>query len=151
MLLQIKEYPIQIYCMGNVSLLNNHKTIAIVGSRDSTEYGRKYAEKFAKELSKSNICIISGLALGIDTSAHLGAMKGTGNTIAVLGGGFNDIYPKQNLWLYDEILNNNGCVITEYEENEETRKSNFPKRNRIISGIADAVLVIEASTRSGRK
>lgn len=97
------------------------------------------------------MCIISGLALGIDTSAHLGAMKGKGNTIAVLGGGFNDIYPKQNLWLYNEILNNNGCVITEYEENEETHKSNFPKRNRIISGIADAVLVIEASTRSGSK
>lgn len=78
-------------------------------------------------------------------------MKEKGRTIAVLGGGLNDVYPKQNIWLYEDIINNDGCVITEYEENEETLKSNFPKRNRIISGLADAVLVIEASTRSGSK
>ena len=100
MFLQIKEYPIQIYCMGNVSLLNNHKTIAIVGSRDSTEYGRKYAKKFAKELSKSNICIISGLALGIDTSAHLGAMKGTGKYNCCTWWRFYMIYTQNKIYGY---------------------------------------------------
>ena len=137
--------------MGNVELLNHDKIVAIVGSRDCTEYGRKYAQLFAKELAKKNITIISSLALGIDAAAHCGSMNEQGKTIAVLGGGLKDIYPKENLWLYNEILNGGGCVITEYQENEETQKSNFPKRNRIISGIADAVLVIEASYRSGSR
>ena len=91
------------------------------------------------------------MAIGIDTSAHCGAMHEIGKTIAVLGGGFKYIYPSQNIWLYNNIIDVCGCVITEYEENEETKMSNFPKRNRLISGLADAVLVIEAEHRSGSK
>lgn len=131
--------------------MNHNKIIAIVGSRDCTDYGRKYAQLFAKTLAKHNITIISGLALGIDTAAHCGSMCEAGKTIAVLGGGLKDVYPKENLWLYNKILNEQGCIITEYEEQEETKKSNFPKRNRLISGIADSVLVIEASYRSGSR
>lgn len=137
--------------MGNAELLNHKKIVAIVGSRNCSEYGRKYARIFAQELAKKNICIISGLALGIDTAAHSGAMSQVGRTIAVLGGGLNDVYPKENQWLFHQILQEKGCIITEYSDNEITQKGNFPKRNRIISGIADAVLVIEASKRSGSR
>ncbi len=150
-LLQIKEYPQQLYCIGNISLLNHEKIVAIVGSRSCSEYGRKYAKIFASELAKRDICVISGLALGIDTAAHFGAMSEVGRTIAVLGGGLKDIYPKDNEWLFNQILQENGCIITEYSDIEKTNKSNFPKRNRIISAIADAVLVIEASKRSGSR
>ena len=91
------------------------------------------------------------MAIGVDASAHCGAMHEKGKTIAVLGGGFKYIYPTQNLWLYNNIIDIGGCVITEYAEDEETKMSNFPKRNRLISGLADAVLVIEAEHRSGSK
>ena len=134
-----------------MGLLNEQKIVAIVGSRNCSEYGRKYANIFASELAKRGICVISGMAIGIDTSAHCGAMHEIGKTIAVLGGGFKYIYPSQNIWLYNNIIDVGGCVITEYEENEETKMSNFPKRNRLISGLADAVLVIEAEHRSGSK
>lgn len=137
--------------MGDTDLLNHKKIVAIVGSRDCSEYGRKYARIFASELAQKDICIISGLALGIDTAAHSGALSKAGRTIAVLGGGLNDIYPKDNQWLFNQILQENGCIITEYSDMECTKKENFPKRNRIISGIADAVLVIEASKRSGSR
>ena len=150
-LLQIGEYPEQLYCKGDVGLLNTEKIVAIVGSRNCSEYGRKYANIFATELAKHGICVISGMAIGIDASAHCGAMHEKGKTIAVLGGGFKYIYPTQNLWLYNNIIDVGGCVITEYAEDEETQMSNFPKRNRLISGLADAVLVIEAEHRSGSK
>ena len=150
-LLQIKEYPEKLYYMGNVNLLSYNKIIAIVGSRDCTEYGRKYANIFAKELSENGICIISGMALGIDTAAHYGAIQNIGKTIAVLGGGLEQIYPQENQWLYNQILQNGGCIISEYEDNKEAVLSTFPKRNRIISALADAVIVIEAKSRSGSK
>lgn len=150
-LLQIREYPRHLYCVGDTGLLNHEKIIAIVGSRNCSEYGRKYARLFGAELAKNNICVISGLALGIDTAAHFGAMSKLGKTIAVLGGGLNDIYPKENQWLFNQILQEKGCIITEHRDEEITRKENFPKRNRIISGIADAVLVVEASKRSGSR
>lgn len=137
------------YCLGNINLLNHQKIVAIVGSRDCTEYGRKYAGIFAKELAKCNICVISGLAIGIDAAAHYGAVSQVGSTIAVLGGGLNHVYPPENLWLYNKILQENGCIITEHSDDEETNLSDFPMRNRIICGIADAVLVIEATHRSG--
>lgn len=137
--------------MGNTKLLNHPKIVAIVGSRNCTEYGRKYARIFAKELAKANICVISGLAIGIDASAHYGALAEVGSTIAVLGGGLKHIYPKDNIWLFNQILKEGGCIITEHSDNEETYLADFPMRNRIISGIADAVLVIEATHRSGSK
>ena len=149
--MQIREYPQQLYCQGNAELLNGCKTVAIVGSRDCSEYGRKYANIFARELSKCGICVISGMAIGIDASAHSGAIQETGRTIAVLGGGFKHIYPTQNVWLYNNIIDSGGCVVTEYSEDEEAKMINFPKRNRLISGLSDAVLVIEAEHRSGSK
>ena len=150
-MLKIREYPQKLYYLGNVELLNNKKIVAIVGSRKCSEYGRKYARYFAKELSKRNICIISGLAIGIDAAAHDGAVTEEGRTIAVLGGGLQHIYPTSNLWLFNRILENNGLIITEHSDEEETLLEGFPKRNRIITGIADAVLVVEANHRSGSK
>ena len=150
-LLKIKEYPPKLYYKGDENLLNKSKIVAIVGSRNCSEYGRKYARIFSRELARNDICVISGLALGIDTAAHYGALYEKGRTIAVLGGGLNNVYPKNNLWLFNEIISNDGCIITEHQDEEEAILSSFPKRNRIISGIADAVLVIEAEHRSGSK
>lgn len=149
-LLNIKKYPEALHYIGNRKLLNNSNGIvAIVGARKCTEYGRKYARIFATELSKAGITIISGLAIGIDAQAHIGALKGRGNTIAVIAGGLDNITPEENKWLYNEIIFNNGIVITECEDDEKIKEKSYEKRNRIISGIADIVLIVEANKRSG--
>lgn len=126
-----------------------HTSIAIVGSRECSDYGFRQAYEFAKELSKKGICVISGLAVGIDTASHLGAMHQIGKTIVVLGSGLNRIYPKENKILSSSIIKNGGLIVTEYDFNEEIKPENFPKRNRIMSGISDGILVIEARKRSG--
>ena len=147
-LLNILEPPKQLYVRGNVSLLNK-PSIAIVGSRNCTEYGYKQAIKFSKELSDNGICVISGMAIGIDTAAHVGAKGGKGKTVAVLGAGFEYIYPEQNMELYNSILEEEGCIITEFPPEKEVDLSNFPRRNRIIAGISMGVLLIEGRLRSG--
>ena len=124
-------------------------SIAIVGSRECSGYGFHEAYEFAKELSKKGICIISGLAQGIDTAAHLGAMHQKAKTIAVLGTGLNKIYPKENEILAESIIKNGGLIISEYELYQERKSENFPKRNRIMSGLADGILVVEARKKSG--
>lgn len=148
-LLQIKNHPKTLYALGNIELLNKEQTLAIVGARECTEYGRKVAAYFSNELAQKDICIVSGMAIGIDATAHNMAVEEAGKTIAVLGGGFNHIYPKENEWLFHKILSNGGCIITEYDINVEPDTRKFPKRNRIISGISDGVLVVEAEYRSG--
>lgn len=147
-LLKIKNPPQKLYVEGNEKLLNN-KCLAIVGSRNASEYGIKHTKEFAKELADKNITIISGLAIGIDGIAHDIAKDAKGNTIAVIGSGLNHIYPPENKELFKQILEKGGCIISEYEPNEEVDMSNFPKRNRIISGISDGILVIEARQKSG--
>lgn len=149
-LLKIKNAPDKIYIRGNSQLLNNQiGTIGIIGSRNSTEYGRKCARIFAEYFAKKGVTVVSGMALGIDTEAHLGALKGVGNTVAVLGSGLNNITPIENEWLYHKIINENGAVITELEDNELAQSSNYQKRNRIISGMATCVLVVESAKLSG--
>ena len=147
-LLDIKNPPPKLYVKGNEKLLNNI-SLAIVGSRKATEYGIKYAQKFAKAIAEYNVTIISGLAIGIDAVSHDVAKDCIGNTIGVLGCGINQIYPEENKELFSEILENGGCIISEYEPDEEINMKNFPKRNRIISGIAMGILVVEAGYRSG--
>ena len=147
-LLEIENNPKKLYVMGNIKLLNN-KAFAIVGTRENTEYGEEYAKKFASKISKTGISIISGLALGIDTIAHRNSMKNKGRTIAVIGSGFNYIYPEENIELFNEILENDGCIISEYSPETEVNLSNFPTRNRIIAGMSKGVLVVEAKFRSG--
>ncbi len=145
---QIKNVPKKLYIRGNYELLKS-TGIAIVGSRDCTSYGFKQAYEFAKELSKKGICIISGLAEGIDTASHLGGMHQIGRTIAVLGSGLNKISPEENKILSQSILKNDGLIVTEYGTYGEIDSKNFPKRNRIMSGLSDGVLIIEARNRSG--
>lgn len=149
--------PLKLYVFGNKELLNQ-KGVAIVGSRKATEYGKKNAYKFSKELAERGINIISGLAKGIDTCAHLGAvqaqiesksLKKIGKTIVVMGSGFNNIYPKENTELARKIIKSGGCIITEYPAETKPEKLNFPKRNRIISGLSNGVLVVEANNTSG--
>ena len=145
---KIKNPPNKIYVEGNEELLNKN-SLAIVGTRNPTDYGKKMAFDFAKGLSNENICIVSGLADGIDSYAHLGAKSGKGGTIAVLGCGFNHIYPEHNLKLYKEILEEGGCIVSEYEPEEKYMSEYFPARNRIISGLAMGVLIVEGRYRSG--
>jgi len=144
----ISKPPEMLYVLGKQENLSR-KGIAIIGSRVCTEEGKNIAKEFAFKLSQMGLCIISGMAKGIDTAAHIGALEAGGETIAVLGAGFNYIFPKENKYLFKEIINKNGTVITEYEENIKTSSEGFIQRNRIVSGLSDAVLVIEAKHRSG--
>lgn len=139
--------PITIFAKGDISLLNS-KSIAIVGSREPSKYGIYVAEKFSKELSKEGITIVSGLARGIDTFAHIGALSSFGKTIAVLGSGIDVVYPKENAKYYREI-SEKGLIISEYIVGTAPESKNFPQRNRIISGLSDGVLVVEARKNSG--
>lgn len=148
LLKNIKKAPEKIYVLGNLENLNS-RCFAIIGSRRCTEYGEKAGKRFAYDLAKQGFTIVSGLALGIDSSAHIGALEAKGKTIAVLGDGFDYIYPKENFKLFEEILKNDGTVITEYAPNIQACADNFRKRNRIVSGISLGVLVVEAAEHSG--
>lgn len=144
----IYDPPKSIYVFGNVDILNT-PGIAIVGCRDATEYGKKATIYFSYNLAKENITIISGLAKGIDSFAHMGALKAYGRTIAVIGSGLDNIYPKENEKLAQEIIQNGGAIISEYPLGTKPEKQHFPERNRIISGLSQAIIVIEAKEKSG--
>lgn len=139
--------PITLYCKGDITLLKR-KSVAIVGCRDSSTYGRSIAEKFAKDLCEKKLVVVSGLAKGIDSAAHVGALKGNGETIAVLGCGVDIVYPKENVNLYLDIMKK-GLIVSEYIVGTPPESSNFPMRNRIISGLSQGVLVVEAKKKSG--
>ena len=150
-LLQINNFPIVLYYIGNIKLLSQ-RNIAIVGSRFSSEYGKTVARNISKQLSDFKINIVSGLAIGIDKYAHLGALDSKiGKTIAILGTGISDfdIYPLQNKKIFDRILENKGLVLSEYIIGTKPLKHHFPLRNRIISGISEKILVVEATEKSG--
>ena len=146
----IYDPPAKLYVLGNRSILNQ-KNFAIVGSRKATEYGKKVAMQISKELSENGLNIVSGLAIGIDSYAHLGCLqvKDAGKTIAILGSGLDVIYPKENRKLAEQIINSGGCIISEYPIGSKIEKNNFPQRNRIISGLSEGILVVEASKKSG--
>lgn len=144
----IDKPPKQLYAIGNIDLLNKDM-IAVVGTRKITDYGKKIATKFCEEIALRDIPIISGMAIGTDTIAHKCALKCGAPTIAVLGTGLNNIYPEENLQLYEDILNSNGLVITEVGVEVEYDSKSFPRRNRIVSALSECVLVIEAAYRSG--
>lgn len=145
---KIKNPPKELWICGNKEILKK-PIIAIVGSRKCSEYGRKYAREFARVLSKNGICIISGLAIGIDTIVHESSMNELGKTIAVIASGFNKIMPAENRELADEIIEKGGVVINEVGTYLAENAENYPKRNRILVGLADAIIVIEAQSRSG--
>lgn len=144
----INKPPKQLYAIGNLELLKKDM-IAVIGTRRITDYGRKITKKFCKEIALRDIPIISGMAIGTDSIAHKSALKYGAPTIAVLGTGFDNIYPKENLDLYKEILDSNGLVISEVNLDRKYDSKSFPRRNRIVSALSECVLVIEAAYRSG--
>jgi DNA processing protein len=142
--------PPKLYCRGNLDLLTSNRSIAIIGARDSTEYGDSVAEMFATDLARRGITIISGLARGIDGIAHQCAFAAAGHTIAVLGCGIDVIYPHCNQRLQERIAEE-GLLISEFEPGAPARKHHFPQRNRIIAMLGNGVLVVEAAHKSGTR
>ena len=147
LLKNIDNAPLGFYMIGDMPKDTENK-VAVIGARKCTQYGAMNAYKFGKELGENKVVVVSGMAMGIDSMAHKGALDGGGKTIAVVGCGLDLVYPASNVSLRDDIINN-GCVISEYPVNTPPYASNFPARNRIISGLSDAVLVIESAKRSG--
>lgn len=146
---QITDYPICLFCKGNSNILNNHNKIAIIGCREYSEYGKKIATQLSYELAQKGIIIVSGCAKGIDSFAHKGSLMAKGKTIAVLGNGLDYIYPIENKNLEKQIVENDGLLLSEYIIGTKPSKYTFPARNRIISGISDGILVVEAKEKSG--
>lgn len=147
-LLELPDHPILLYVKGKTANLNAVKSVAIVGTRQSSIYGSDAAEKIAGELSSLGFVVVSGLARGIDTAAHQGALIEKGLTLAVLGSGLSHIYPPENRALAEAIIDN-GALISEFPMSAPPNKPNFPKRNRIVSGMTLGTLLIEAPIRSG--
>ncbi|MFW0862128.1 MAG: DNA-processing protein DprA [Candidatus Komeilibacteria bacterium] len=150
LLKQIYDPPVVIYYKGNINILKYKYKLAVVGSRKLSNYGKEIIPYLLKPLT-NNIVIVSGLAIGADSAAHQIAVDNNKATIAVLGGGldYKSFYPKQNTQLAKDIINNNGLIISEYPPGKSPKAQNFPRRNRIISGLCQACLVIEAADRSG--
>lgn len=146
-LLDIADPPFVLYAKGRLELLTR-PSLAVVGSRNATTQGMINAEKFSEALSRAGLTIISGQALGIDTAAHHGGLRGPGSTVAVIGTGADIVYPSRNRALAHQIADE-GCIISEYPLGTPALASNFPRRNRIISGLSTGVLVIEAAAQSG--
>lgn len=145
---EIYNPPICLYIKGNKNIFKQ-LGMGIIGCRECSNYGKEVAQKFSYDLASNSINIVSGLAKGIDSYAHLGALYAKGLTTAVLGSGIDQIYPKENAYLVDKILRTNGAIISEYPIGTEPTKMNFPARNRIISGISKGLLVVEAKKKSG--
>ena len=143
----IPDAPHGLFVRGTA--LPDEKSVAIVGSRRDTRYGRTQAYNIARDLARSGVTVISGLAHGIDTAAHEGALAGGGRTVAVLGNGIDSVYPEDNGELAQRIIDHGGAVITEFPFGAEPLAYRFPIRNRIISGMSAALLLVEGHARSG--
>lgn len=141
--------PPRLYCRGNLELLNT-RSLALIGARDSTEYGDSVAEMLATDLARAGVTLISGLARGIDSIAHRCALEHGSGTIAVLGCGIDVIYPHSNARLQERIANE-GLLISEFEPGAPAMRHHFPQRNRIIALLGEAVLVVEAGPKSGTR
>jgi len=146
-LLEIPDPPLVLFALGDIRLLDSN-CVAMVGSRSATTYGRRAAWLLAENLTSYGITVVSGMALGIDSEAHSGALKGEGRTIAVLGSGLDVVYPSQNRHLYDK-LRKTGLLLSEYPLGTRPDGFRFPARNRIIAGLSQGVVVVEAARKSG--
>lgn len=146
-LYNIEEAPYFLFCKGDLNLFNQ-KSVAVIGTRMPTAYGRVITERFAKDLAENGVTIVSGLAYGIDSISHRKALEVNGKTIAVLGGGFDKIYPSEHTDLAREIAEK-GLLVSEYSPSYPASRFTFPQRNRIVAGICDGVLITEAGAKSG--
>jgi DNA processing protein len=149
LLREIADPPITLYVKGDWQACFEAPCVAVIGSRKCSTYGENAAAMMSRDLAQRGLCIVSGLARGIDAAAHRGAIKAGGRTIAVLGTGIDSVYPKENTKLVEEILASGGAVVTQFPLGTPPLKDNFPYRNRIISGLSLGVLIVEASERSG--
>lgn len=145
---QIYDYPSVLYVRGDSSILEKD-SFAVIGCRNCSQYGKSAAEKLAYDLAKDHKIVISGLARGIDTHAHIGCIKAGGKTIAVLGNGLDTIYPPENKNLAKTIIQTGGVLVSEYMIGTKPVAMNFPARNRIISALSSGVIVVEARQKSG--
>ncbi|HSW81279.1 MAG TPA: DNA-processing protein DprA [Candidatus Saccharimonas sp.] len=144
----IAQPPKRLWYIGKLPK-NRLPTVAIVGTRKITAYGREIAHHLAYELAKRGVIIVSGLALGVDAVAHKAALEAHGTTIAIMAGGLDGIHPKSHRQLALDIIINGGALISEYATGQPTYQSNFIARNRIVTGISDGLIVVEANARSG--
>jgi DNA processing protein len=147
LLKHIYDPPSVLYVRG--TLPKQSKAIGIVGTREATPHAMSLTQQLAKDLAQANVTVVSGLAVGIDTAAHQGAVNSDGQTIAVLGSGVDVIYPRQNQKLSEQIINGHGAVVSEYPLGTQPSPTNFPGRNRIINGLCQGVVVVEAGEKSG--
>ncbi|MCR5213199.1 MAG: DNA-processing protein DprA [Eubacterium sp.] len=147
-LINLPDPPLCLYYKGDLSLSQEDHTIAIIGSRRPTHYGLSVADEFSKSLSAKGMVIISGMAYGIDSRAHQAALDTGGKTIAVLGGGVDICYPRTSISLYSSLCQK-GLIISEYPPHTQHLPVHFPRRNRIISGLSDGLVVVEAAMKSG--
>lgn len=147
-LVQIPDPPPTLYVRGNAKL-DAERAIAVVGSRQATSAGRRAAEEFSRGLAEMGVCVVSGLARGIDSAAHRGCVSAGGHTAAVLGCGVDVVYPSENRQLYEDILASGGSIVSEYAPGAPPLASHFPPRNRIISGMCQGLLVVEGTRKSG--
>ena len=145
----IYQPPAALYVLGNADILNDIIFTGMVGARRSDSYGIRMAETIASEIGQTGVGIISGGAIGIDAASHRGALRAKAPTVAVLGSGLDKLYPKENIKLFQDIIENGGAVISEYPFGMEPLAGNFPRRNRIIAGLSTALVVVRAAKRSG--
>ncbi len=145
-LLELHDHPIVLYVRGEIKPVDR-RSIAVIGTRDGSIYGREMAEKISQELTESGFTVVSGLARGIDTCAHIGALS-HGRTIAVIGSGLANLYPRENSKLADRVAEQ-GVLISEFPMATPPDRQNFPQRNRIVSGLSLGTLLIEAPIKSG--
>lgn len=146
---KIDNPPLVLHYLGNISSLINKPNIAIIGTREPTDYGFRAGKRLALRFSQNNINIVSGLAIGCDTAGHLGALEACGTTTAVLAHGLQTIYPKENRDLADKILENEGLLISEYAYGTKALRNFFVERDRLQAGLSDATLVIETGIKGG--
>lgn len=148
-LLNIPNPPKVLYVLGNIEGLMDSRRLAVVGTRQVSPYGKQITTRLVEGAASRGVVIISGLALGVDALAHQAALAVTGRTIAVLPCGLDRFYPSSNALLARKILDNGGAIITEYLSGTDARRENFIARNRLVSGLAEAVLITEAAIKSG--
>ncbi|MEJ7623438.1 MAG: DNA-processing protein DprA [Pyrinomonadaceae bacterium] len=149
LLREIDDPPPVLYVKGDWQACFDQPGIGVIGSRNCSTYGMNASEMLSRDLASRGITIVSGLARGIDSAAHRGAIAGAGRTIAVMGTGIDGVYPKENRRLVDEIIASGGCLVSQFPIGTPPLKDNFPYRNRIISGLSLGVLIVEANERSG--
>ena len=138
-----------IYCLGNVELLKTNRVVAVVGSRQMSEYGKNVTKALVKKLVSADIVIVSGLAFGVDAEAHRICLDNGGKAIAVLASGVDVVSPMGNRKIYEEILGNGGLVVSEYVDGTRPDRGKFLERNRIVAGLSKGVVVVEGGRRSG--